>query len=445
MEKKIKKRNRRKHNRTPRKSKPSGKRVILSQDKPKGKISFIKESNTQEVAPIKKVRVKVIGIGGGGGNIVAEMSSRLTNYSSKKIDFTAANTDLQDLNSLPKKVKLFSFGQELTKGLGTGRDPLLGEEAAKKEEKRIKKLFSDKRDLFIIVASLGGGTGTGAVPVFAKLANNSNATTLGIFTLPFLFEGRGKMQLAQRCLEKLRENLNAILILPNEKVFNLTKEDTPLPLAFSLLNKYISDSLKGLLRIIYLPGLINIDWADIKTTLSGKGKLAYLNVTETKNKEKLDEFTKSLLGSRVLDYNFEGATNILFNIESSKNISLGELVTISQKINSAAPKAKIIFGLSQVSNLKDTLLATILATGNEIKRKREKKEIFPEKIAPPKKKKVKKSLPIEIEEEKLKNNKPQIRRTALEIKKAEKEESKKEEEKEKIFEIPAFLRRAKTK
>lgn len=425
---------------------------------------------------VKKVEVRIIGIGGGGGNIVSELSQRLAEFSAKKIDFVAANTDTQALKAMPKRVSSFSFGKELTKGLGTGRNRLIGEAAAKKEEEKIKNIFAVKKDLFILVSSLGGGTGSGAAPVFAKISNDLNAKTLGIFTLPFAFEGKDKLKSAQEALEKIQSNLNAVLVLPNDKIFRLTKEDTPFHAALSLLNKHIASSLEGLLRVIYVPGLINIDWADVKTTLEGKGKTAYLNASQVsasvpafnknpipakpakteeqksftggkEEKKTLEDFAKALLISPILDYNFSQAENILFNIESSKNISLEQLMAISEKIHSTAPQAKIIFGLSQSPLLKDVIKATILATGSIEKKTKKivsKKKVSSEENKEKNKKEKADKEEKDMEEEKSEEEiqkKIQMRRNALEIKRAEKEQSEKEEEKDKIFEIPAFLRR----
>ncbi|MFA5746535.1 MAG: cell division protein FtsZ [Candidatus Paceibacterota bacterium] len=402
---------------------------------------------------VKKVEVRVIGIGGGGGNIVSELSQRLDGFSLKKIDFIAANTDMQALEAINKRAETFAFGKEFTRGLGTGRNFSMGEAAARKEEERIKELFLEKKDMFILVSSLGGGTGTGATPVFAKIASDTSAKTLGIFTLPFAFEGKEKLKTAQEALEKIQASMNAVLVIPNDKIFKITKEDTPFHSALSLLNKHIASSLEGLLKIIYLPGLINIDWADVKATLEGKGKSAYLNVAQLSGKDNLDEFSKNLLADPILDYNFSQAESILFNIESSKNISLEQMMAVSERIHSAAPQAKIIFGLSQSPAMKGAIKATILATGNSSTRSqraapqrspsRKKNRKIPADAFGPKQKigqpgtegtgQVQADAGPEI--------KAQLRRNAIEVKKAEKEQTEREEEKEKIFEIPAFLRR----
>ena len=449
------------------------KKELLKPEKPVISLEIKKEDDFKlDPFEVKKVEVRIIGIGGGGGNIVSELSQRLAEFSAKKIDFVAANTDTQALKAMPKRVSSFAFGKEMTRGLGTGRNRLVGEAAAKKEEERIKSIFTPKKDLFILISSLGGGTGTGATPVFAKIANDLGSKTLGIFTLPFAFEGKDKLKSAQDALEKIQSNLNAVLVLPNDKIFKLTKEDTPFHAALSLLNKHIANSLEGLLRVIYVPGLINIDWADVKTTLEGKGRAAYLNTAQVsasvpvfvknsvpakaaksadgkfsasqkKEKGTLEDFAKTLLISPILDYNFSQAENILFNIESSRNISLEQLMAISEKIHSTAPQAKIIFGLSQSPALKDVIKATILATGSVEKKA---KSAVRKRKTPAKKRSKSSDEPFaENNAEKTAEGelekKIQPRRNALEIKKAEREQTEREEEKDKIFEIPAFLRR----
>jgi cell division protein FtsZ len=178
----------------------------------------------KEIDSSKKIRIKIIGIGGGGSNIVSELSKKLKDFSSQKVDFVAANTDTQALSSLSRNIKTFPFGQKLTRGLGTGRDVGLGERAARDDFEKLKNIFLEDKDLYIVISSLGGGTGTGSAPVFAKAASDLGLSVLGIFTLPFVFEGKKKMDAALDALEKMKENLNAYMVLPNEKIFNLAKE-----------------------------------------------------------------------------------------------------------------------------------------------------------------------------------------------------------------------------
>jgi len=190
-----------------------------------------------EAEKIKKTKIRIVGIGGGGGNIVSELSQR-----AKKATFFAANTDSQALREVSRKVKPFPFGQGLTQGLETGTNSELVEMAVQNEKERTKKLFQ-AQDLVIFIFCLGGGVGSGASPVFAKLAKSQNCLSYGIFTLPFKFEGEKKMEMARLALEKLRPNLNAISIIPNKRIFQVIDKNTPLKMALSTINKILAESL----------------------------------------------------------------------------------------------------------------------------------------------------------------------------------------------------------
>jgi len=375
----------------------------------------------------KKIKIRIIGVGGGGGNIISELSKKLKDFSTQKVDFVAVNTDNQALKSLPKTVKTFSFGNNTTRGLGTGRNFEVGEKAAREDIEKMKDLFKEDRDLYIFVSSLGGGTGTGATPVLVKIAEEMGLNSIGIFTLPFSFEGKKKMDAALKSLEKIKESLNAHMILPNEKIFSIAKEEISFSDSLNLLNNRLSESLEGLLRTIYMPGLINIDWADIRTIIEGKKKTAYLNFTKAKSTSSVEEITEELLKSPVLEYAFENAENVMFNVESDKNLSLQMLSLISEKISELSPNARIIFGLMQNPKFKNDIRITILATAEEVKDDGKNNKT---KRTKPKKKPVKEK---EIE----------IRKSALEIKEEESKEKEKEDEEESIYEIPAFLRKKK--
>jgi cell division protein FtsZ len=261
-------------------------------------------------------------------------------------------------------------------------------------------------------------------------------TTIGIFTTPFLFEGKKKMDASLKALEKIKENLNAYMVLPNEKIFLLAKEDISFTDALSLLNARLSESMEGLLRTVYSPGLINIDWADIKTILEGKKKIAYLNFARVKTGQDIEEIAKLLLKSSILEYHFENADNVMFNVESSKSLSLQMLSQISEKISELSPNAKIIFGLTQNAKFKNEIRITVFATAGEKeekpKKKRQPKKIV-KKINKVKEEKIEKEIEKEVE----------VRRTALDIKEDERKKEKEEDDEEKIYEIPAFLRKNK--
>jgi cell division protein FtsZ len=431
---------------------------------------------------IKKTRIRVIGIGGGGGNIVAEIASRV-----KKATFVVANTDSQALRGIRKKAIPFQFGENITHGLGTGMNPQLAELAAEAAKDKIKKLL-EGQDLVILVATLGGGTGAGAAPVFAKISQSLGNLTYGIFTLPFEFEGEKKMEIARVAFEKFKSKLNVFSILPNERVFQIIEKTTPLKQALSAINKNLADSLEGLIETIYEPGLINIDFADLRTILAGRGRLAYLNTVQAqKSGNSVGDVIERVLGSPLYPYGIRGAKGVLFNISGEKNLGLAEVSQISKTISDLVNReAKIIFGISQNQKYSNTIKTTLFATGcglrttfspgkpkrKKLKRKKqplaevspkieEKKE---EKSSRPpivkkkkrkinlksktktakKIKKVKEKMTVEEPPLNKKNESPQeirIRKNALQIKKEVEEEEKEMLAQEKVWETPSFSRK----
>ena len=315
------------------------------------------ESKLMESDTVHKTRIRVIGIGGGGGSIVAEVASQIP-----KIDFVAANTDIQALKAIGKKVKALQFGQTLTHGLGCGMDSKVGKDAAKDAEQKIASLFKNV-DLAIIVSCLGGGTGSGACPEFARIAKEMGIMTFGIFTTPFKFEGTKRAQIAKSSLEKLKPHLNIFTIIPNENIFQIINKDTPISEAFSAVNKQLSENLRGLVEMIYCPGIVNIDFADLRTILDGKGKLAYLNSATGQGQNRAQDSVKELLESPLNEYGIDGVEKILFNITASKGLGMAEVELISRTIADFNRKAKIIFGVSQDNNYNDKLRVTLLAVG----------------------------------------------------------------------------------
>ncbi len=310
---------------------------------------------------VKKTNVRIIGIGGGGGTIVSEIAD---NASIKKASFVTANTDLQALKATSRKAIHFQFGHLLTQGLGTGMNVELAAEAAQSEKEKIKKLLANQ-DLCILVVSLGGGAGSGAASVFAKISKNLGNLTYGIFTLPFQFEGEKKMEIARAALEKLKKEVNILSVIPNERIFQVVDKKTPLKQALSAINKNLANSLEGLIEAIYEPGLINIDFADLRTILHGSGKLAYLNTVEVQKKDgSTQEIIEKALNNPLYSYGIRGARGVLFNIAGEKELQLSEvnqiLKTVSKLINR---EAKIIFGISQNKKYNELIKISLLAVG----------------------------------------------------------------------------------
>ena len=395
---------------------------------------------------VHKTRIKVLGIGGGAGAILSDISLKI-----KRADFILANTDARAIRGVSSKIKKFQFGEVLTKGLGTGMDFALGEESAQKEKGRIKKIFNNC-DVCIIISCLGGGTGSGAMPVFAKIGKSAGVLMYGIFTLPFNFEGGQKRELADISILKARPFLNAYSVIPNEKIFEAIDRNTPIKEALSVVNKKISEDLQGLIETIYSPGLINIDFADIKSILNEKGKTAFLNAVEI-DKNNIAAELKKITFDVLCPYNIKGAKGALYNIFSGPDLCLDEISEISKTIfGLISKKAKIIFGINQSFRKQNKIKIVILAVGCDLERKektgpekqKEKEKKNLEKPKNNKQKKIKKE-PVKEPLKEPGQNPPSEkisvkRRNGMEIKK-ETEKKKEEFLEEDPFETPAILRK----
>jgi len=381
----------------------------------------------------KRIKIKVIGIGDGGAAIVADLAKELN-----KVDFWVANTDWRRFQRFPSTIKVFNFGEKQTHGVGTGMDPEIGRQAALAEKEKIAKILKDS-DLCFLVSSLGGGTGSGVTPIFAKIAQQQGIMTFGIFTLPFKFEGERKARIAKESLEKMRSSLNTSLVFPNEKIFQSLDKNVSFNEGFAAINKVLAEGLKGLIGLVFQPGLINIDFADLKTVLDSKGKPAYLTNAEFERGVKIEEVKKKIFQSPFLVYNFRHARSVLFNIISDANLALGEVTEISQLVFGAVhPDAKIIFGVSIDKKLSGKIKVTILAIGG-----REKSFDIADKKPQEKSLKSKKSG-------KNKNNKKgsnqqkleiKIRRNAIQVKEKVRAEEENIAAKERIWETPTILRK----
>jgi cell division protein FtsZ len=428
-----------------------------------------------------KAKIRVIGIGGGGSSIVSEIGRSLS-----KASFFVADTDIRSLRKRPG-IKYFWFGENLTRGLGTGANTDLAKKAAEQVKDKLKEIFNGQ-DIIIFIASLGGGLGSGATEIFAKVAKEFDGITFGIFTLPFKFEGKNKTRIAQNALKSIRPLLNVSLAIPNERIFRVIDANTPITQAFSMVNKSLTTSLESLISLIYNPGIINIDFADLKTILKGNGNLAFLNTVQEFGEDRADKICKKVLFNPLLQNNRFVPEKILFNIAGSDNLSMFEVEKISRHISEANPKAKIIFGISKNPKLKGKIKTTILMTGegSKLDLSEEKQQNFeisvknaekekPQKIHKKinkanKSKKLQKaeknknlsenlfvpafypekSQTVSFAEKRISIidaesdiGKKAIRRSGLEIKKAQEQEEKKKLAQEKEWEIPAFLRRVK--
>ncbi|MSU60414.1 MAG: hypothetical protein EXS52_00665 [Candidatus Staskawiczbacteria bacterium] len=428
-----------------------------------------------------KAKIKVIGIGGGGGSIVSEIGRSLN-----KASFVIADTDVRAFKKR-RGIKYFLFGQELTHGLGTGLNTDLARRAAQSEAENISKLFKDQ-DIVIFVACLGGGLGSGATQIFAEATKNFDGIAFGIFTLPFKFEGKNKHKIASKALRELRNSLNVSITIPNEKIFKVIDSTTAITDAFSMVNRNLIESLESLIDLIYNPGVINIDFADVRAILKGRGNLAFLNTAEASGKDRADTIIKEILHNPLYQNNNFIAEKVLFNIAGGGALGMFEVDKISRVIASQNPKAKIIFGISKDTKLKNKIKTTLLMTGPGVgvpvepviekvekpvvvkaKPKLKKVSLVTKKVKKvTKSRKPEKKVEREISQETVlipvlnpvmeeagarklaiaeatEGDKKAIRRSALEIKRDQEMEENKKSQQEKEWEIPAFLRKIKIK
>ncbi len=305
-----------------------------------------------------KVHIKVFGVGGGGGNAISRMHD---NLGVRGVEFIAVNTDAQDLDKTNVRKKIH-IGKNLTRGLGTGMNPDLGRQAA--EENRSEIVETAKgADLVFVTAGLGGGTGSGASPLIAEIAREQGALTVAIVTKPFTFEGSQRMRVAEEALARLREKVDALIIVPNDRIFNIIKKDTPILRAFERIDDILRDTIGGIAELIGSAGIINVDFADIKAIMKDAGS-ALVGVGVAAGAGRAATATNMAINSPLLEFSIEGARGILFGISGGRDIKMSEVNEIAKAITANAdPSAKIIFGTYydrkiRKGNLKLTLIAT---------------------------------------------------------------------------------------
>lgn len=303
--------------------------------------------------------IKVFGVGGGGGNAVEHMAG---NSSIDGVDFICANTDSQALNNLTSKT-LLQLGTGVTKGLGAGAHPEIGRQAAMEDKDRIAEVLKGA-DMVFITAGMGGGTGTGAAPVVAQIAKDLGILTVAVVTKPFPFEGKKRARIADSGLEELSQHVDSLITIPNEKLLAVLGEQTSLIEAFAAANAVLEGAVKGIAELIVNPGMMNVDFADIRTVMSEMG-MAMMSSGEASGENRAYEAVQAALHSKLLeDINLQGAKGILVNITAGPNLSLGEFSTVGDTIEDfASENATVVTGTVIDENLGDTLRVTIVATG----------------------------------------------------------------------------------
>jgi cell division protein FtsZ len=303
-------------------------------------------------------RIKVIGVGGGGSNAV----NRMVQAGFEGVEFLVANTDLQALRSNVAPVKI-QIGSKLTKGLGAGADPNVGRSAALEDTEKIIQAL-DGADMIFVTTGLGGGTGTGAAPVIASLATELGALTVAVVTKPFKFEGRKRQLQAERGLEALRDCVDTIITIPNERLLTIIDRTTPMLEAFATADDVLRQAIQGISDLILVPGLINLDFADVKTIMSGMG-LAMMGTGVSEGQDRAIEAARRAISSPLLEgASVNGARGVIINVTGGPDLSLVEVSEASSIVQEAADEdANIIFGAVVDPALKGKVKITVIATG----------------------------------------------------------------------------------
>lgn len=301
--------------------------------------------------------IKVIGVGGGGSNAV----NRMIDSGLQGVDFLVANTETQALDNSKADIKI-QLGEKLTKGLGAGANPQIGEEAAQESREEITKALQGS-DMVFVTAGMGGGTGTGAAPIVAECAREMGALTVGVVTKPFTFEGKRRKNQADKGIEMLTSKVDTIIVIPNDKLLQVVDKKTPLNEAFRTADDVLRQGIKGISDLITVPGLINLDFADVKTIMTNQGE-ALMGIGIGEGENRAVDAAKMAINSPLLETSIEGAKGILLNITGSGDLSLFEINEAAEIISEAAdPEANIIFGSVIDENLGDRVQITVVATG----------------------------------------------------------------------------------
>ena len=302
-------------------------------------------------------QIKVVGVGGGGNNAV----NRMISAGLRGVEFIAINTDKQAL-FLSKANTKIQIGDKLTKGLGAGANPDIGEKAAEESRDEIAQAIKGA-DLIFVTAGMGGGTGTGAAPVVAQIAKELGILTVAVVTKPFMFESRKRMQHAERGIENLKGAVDSLVTIPNDRLLQVAEKKTTMIDAFRMADDILRQGVQGISDLIAVPGLVNLDFADVKTIMQNTG-LAHMGIGRASGENRAEEAAKQAIHSPLLETSIEGARGVLINITGGADLGLFEVNAAAEMVQkSADPDANIIFGAVIDENMKDEMLITVIATG----------------------------------------------------------------------------------
>ena len=310
-----------------------------------------------DMGPDSVVNIKVIGVGGGGNNVV----NRMVRTGTKGVDFIAINTDKQALTVSAATYKI-QIGEKLTNGQGAGSDPEVGRKSAEENRNQISKALEDA-DMVFITAGMGGGTGTGAAPIVADIAKELGILTVGVVTKPFRFEGARRMKQAEGGIAELRNKVDSLVIIPNERLKLATDQKITMLNAFEIADDVLQQAVQSISDLIKNTGFINLDFADVSAVMKDAGR-AHMGVGRAAGKNKAEEAAKMAISSPLLETSINGAKGVLVNVTGSMDIGLEEVETAANLVQEAAhPEANIIFGAAFDDTLEDELRVTVIATG----------------------------------------------------------------------------------
>jgi cell division protein FtsZ len=301
--------------------------------------------------------IKVVGVGGGGSNAV----NRMVDAGLGGCEFIAVNTDAQALLMVDADVKM-PIGSDVTRGLGAGADPSVGKSAAEESRDELKESLKGA-DMVFVTAGEGGGTGTGAAPTVARLAHEIGALTVGVVTRPFSFEGRRRAEIASRGVDELREEVDTLIVIENDRLLQVVEKRTSILDAFTLADDVLRQGVQGITDLITIPGLVNLDFADVRTIMNEAGS-ALMGIGTASGENRATEAARSAVSSPLLESSIEGATGVLLNVTGGTDIGLFEVNEAAQVVTSAADQnANVIFGAVIDESLKDEVRVTVIATG----------------------------------------------------------------------------------
>lgn len=313
-------------------------------------------------------KIKVVGVGGGGNNAV----NRMIDAGVKGVEFIAFNTDKQALKASKAETKI-QIGEKITKGLGAGANPEIGEKSAEESKDEIREALEGS-DMVFITAGMGGGTGTGAAPIIAEVAKDLGLLTVGVVTKPFTFEGMKRAKSAERGINALKEKVDTLVIIPNDRLLSISDKKTSFSKAFEIADDVLKQGIQGISDLISVPNLINLDFADVKAIMYDKG-VAHMGIGEASGDDRATEAAKLAINSPLLETSIQGAKSVLLNITAGNDLGIFEVNEAADLIRDCVDEdANIIFGAGIDENLKDSVKITVIATEFEDKVKNEKQE-----------------------------------------------------------------------